>query len=422
MELSCLCNNPALTAASEKCLLAKCSIEDSLKTQNYTEFSCGRPVRDKHVVPLTLAITGGTLATLAFVMRMGALFTRSQGRSIGVDDFFAGLALVLAGPPTLTALQLRDAGLGKDIWTLTIPQIQDVLMYFYLGSVFYIASITAVKISIVCFILRVFPDKKFRRICYGVMTLVACYGIAFVTATALQCWPASYAWTQIDSNSKGTCNDIHLQAWLAAACNIALDLLLLVLPLHNLWMLNMGLKKKLQIMVMFSLGIFVTIISIIRLHSLIKFANSKNVTWDYAEPGYWSLVEMHVSIICACLPYCRHLLISLGARFLQSSAQRSQYASNGGGVSSSRPTNYSRKNSNADKLGGGSTTLSKNGTAFDMQTSTTSSGGSALKTPRHGDEGDFVPLVEYPHGGWDNKGGHSVTTTHAASTGSRDSV
>lgn len=143
---------------------------------------------------------------------------------------------------------------------------------------------TAVKISIVCFILRVFPDQKFRRICYGVMTLVACYGIAFVTATALQCWPASYAWTQIDSNSQGTCNDVHLQAWLAAACNIALDLLLLVLPLHNLWMLNMGLKKKLQIMVMFSLGIFVTIISIIRLHSLIKFANSKNVTCKHILP------------------------------------------------------------------------------------------------------------------------------------------
>lgn len=369
---------------------------------------------------------------------------------------------------------------------------------------------TAVKISIVCFILRVFPDQKFRRICYGVMTLVACYGIAFVTATALQCWPASYAWTQIDSNSQGTCNDVHLQAWLAAACNIALDLLLLVLPLHNLWMLNMGLKKKLQIMVMFSLGIFVTIISIIRLHSLIKFANSKNVTCkhllpfshhpvfchhlpvfvpvfvsvsvsishqghdisnphihtlfspshttpalhppnlappppisthripypnhvllstgDYAEPGYWSLVEMHVSIICACLPYCRHLLISLGARFLQSSAQRSQYANNGAGVSVSRPTNYSRKNSVGDKLagGGGGTTLSRNGTAFDMQTGTSTStsggGGAGLKTPRHGDESDFVPLVEYPHGSWDNKGSHNVTTTHATSTGSRDSV
>lgn len=135
-----------------------------------------------------------------------------------------------------------------------------------------------VKMSLVCFILRVFPDQKFRRLCYCVMGLVAAYGTAFVAATALQCWPVDYAWQQVDSNYKGRCNDIHLQAWLAAGCNILLDLLLLVLPLHNLWNLNMGMKKKIMIMFMFSLGIFVTVISIIRLHSLVKFANSKNIT------------------------------------------------------------------------------------------------------------------------------------------------
>jgi hypothetical protein len=124
-----------------------------------------------------------------------------------------------------------------------------------LGSIFYIASITMVKVSILCFILRVFPEQRFRRVVFGVMAIVVGYGIAFVIATALQCWPAEYAWQQVDSAYEGTCNNIHLQAWMAAIFNIAIDLILLILPIKNLWGLQMETKKKIMIMFMFSLGI-----------------------------------------------------------------------------------------------------------------------------------------------------------------------
>lgn len=112
-----------------------------------------------------------------------------------------------------------------------------------------------VKMSLIFFTLRVFPGERFRYTCYGVMALIAGYGISFVTATALQCWPANYAWQQVDDTHDGKCNNVHLQAWMAAAFNIVLDLALLILPLPSLWALNMGLKKKMMIMVMFSLGI-----------------------------------------------------------------------------------------------------------------------------------------------------------------------
>ena len=111
------------------------------------------------------------------------------------------------------------------------------------------------KMSLVFFMLRVFPDAQFRRLCYAIMAIVAAYGIAFTTATALQCWPVEYAWQRVDETHHGKCNNVHLQAWLAAICNIVLDLALLLLPLRSLWGLNMNLKKKLMIMSMFSLGV-----------------------------------------------------------------------------------------------------------------------------------------------------------------------
>jgi hypothetical protein len=291
---------------------------------------------------------------------------------------------------------VRDNGLGKDIWTLQLNQIKHVLMLYYLGSVFYIASVTMIKMSLICFILRIFPERKFRNICYGLMGLVAAYGVSFTVATALQCWPADYAWQRVDSSHKGTCNNVHLQAWMAAIFNIILDLILLILPLHNLWSLNMGIKKKMMIMIMFSLGIFVTIISTVRLHTLIYFASSTNITWDYVEAGYWSLVEMHASIICACLPYCRHFLVSLGANFLQSTNKAVDSRGYASQTTGRRPSQ------------GASAILSSVGKTEPSE------------TPKHGDESDFVPLVEYPHRNWDKT--TILSTTKVSGSSSTDSI
>jgi hypothetical protein len=203
------------------------------------------------------------------------------------------------------------------MWTLELQSIKNVLMFYYLGSVFYIASITMIKLSIMAFILRVFPNQKFRRICYAVLALIVGYGVAFVLSTALQCWPSQYAWQQVDSSYKGHCNNVHLQGWMSAIFNIIIDIIMLILPLKHLWALQMRLQKKLLIMIMFSLGVFVTIVSIIRLHSLIFFANSSNITWDYVEAAYWSTLEIHIGIICCCLPSCRQLLKNLGSNILK---------------------------------------------------------------------------------------------------------
>jgi hypothetical protein len=68
----------------------------------------------------------------------------------------------------------------------------------------------------------------------------------------------------------------------------------------------------------------VTVISIIRLQTLISFANSTNPTWDQADAANWSTIEINVGIICACMPALRLILVRLFPRALGST----QYASN----------------------------------------------------------------------------------------------
>ncbi|OGE52522.1 hypothetical protein PENARI_c010G04487 [Penicillium arizonense] len=89
---------------------------------------------------------------------------------------------------------------------------------------------------------------------------------------------------------------------------MVLDILVMVLPLRQLYKLNLSVTKKVYVMCMFSLGVFVTLVSILRLNSLIHFASTTNLTWDYVSVGYWSTIEVDVGIICSCLPAIRSLL------------------------------------------------------------------------------------------------------------------
>ncbi|KAM0228301.1 hypothetical protein ACHAPO_010845 [Fusarium lateritium] len=98
-----------------------------------------------------------------------------------------------------------------------------------------------------------------------------------------------------------------MQGWMAAILNIFLDVGTMVIPLKELYRLSMSTKKKIQLMSMFSIGIFVTVVSAVRLQSLASYATTDNVTQDYVEIGYWSTIEVPVGIICACMPAIRSL-------------------------------------------------------------------------------------------------------------------
>ena len=54
-----------------------------------------------------------------------------------------------------------------------------------------------------------------------------------------------------------------------------------------------------------------TVVSILRLRSLVGFANSSNPTWDQWEIAYWSTIEVNIGMICTCFPSLRLLLLRL---------------------------------------------------------------------------------------------------------------
>ena len=79
---------------------------------------------------------------------------------------------------------------------------------------------------------------------------------------------------------------------------------------------------------MFSLGLFVTVVSCIRFRFVVKFMRSTNPTWDYTDLLLWSAVEVNVAIIVPCLPAIRLLFINSAkhsASDTQDSISRSEW-------------------------------------------------------------------------------------------------
>ena len=119
----------------------------------------------------------------------------------------------------------------------------------------YITSLCFAKIAILFFYLSLFfPMPWFKIAVWASIILTSMYNITFVFALAFQCVPMYGAWTAWDGTFKGKCIDLNLMWWLAAALNIAFDLGIMSLPFWPLRKLQMNMKKKIQIGMMFGVG------------------------------------------------------------------------------------------------------------------------------------------------------------------------
>ena len=111
-----------------------------------------------------------------------------------------------------------------------------------------------IRLSILCFYLRIFPQQTFRTIIYVIIGSNVVYGTVFVFLSVFQCIPVQAAWTRWDGTVPAKCVNVNALGWTIAAVNITLDAIILILPLPGLTKLIMSREQKIRILVVFSLG------------------------------------------------------------------------------------------------------------------------------------------------------------------------
>ncbi len=216
--------------------------------------NCGVPPRNRSQQIIAVCVVKISLSIVSVSVRFAYRLYASL--EIGLDDWFilATLAAGLGG--SLTAwLGTTANGLGRDVWTLTPKEITNMLMFFWIQIPCYFLGTGFVKMSIICFYLRIFPGQGVQRLLWGTFIFVGLWTFAHLIANFFQCTPVSYFWKQWDKDhAKGFCVSTNALAWAHASTNIALDLWILAIPLYQLRKLQLHWKRKIGVAFMFSLG------------------------------------------------------------------------------------------------------------------------------------------------------------------------
>ncbi|KAI0509560.1 hypothetical protein F5B22DRAFT_326580 [Xylaria bambusicola] len=315
-DLACLCGDVAFLGAVQKCEALSCTIKETLTSTNATLSACGVPRGDVSTTVLAIPASFGSLAILLFLLRM---FDRVylMKLSPGWDDYLLTAGVVLGAVLNFVCYPMVHHGMGEDFWSIPFPDINITLELLYVAEIFYFPSEMFTQLSILAFYRRIFANTStlLQRGSIFLMVFVVLFGVANTLVIIFQCTPIDFFWTGWTGETTGTCIDINLFSWARAAIEIAVDIAIISLPLHDIIKTQLSWKMKIQVFIMFALGFVVTIVSILRLQSLIQFAQTMNPTYDNAPGVYWSVLECDIFIISACLPSIRSITLKMFPRF-----------------------------------------------------------------------------------------------------------
>ncbi|KIW20771.1 hypothetical protein PV08_01349 [Exophiala spinifera] len=270
---------------------------------------CGAPVRDDST---KLNVISGLFAALMLLCVGLRTVTRIPPFRVpfGWDDGLILVATACALYISLDNFVMTHHGFARDNYTIPPHEIETILKLFYTAEIIYCISVAMTKLSILAFYLRIFTEKKFKRATYILMGVVSATLLAVLPANIFQCTPISFMWTGWTGETKGHCINILSLTKVACTINILQDIAVILLPIPFLLRLSLSRKKKVQIVSMFSVGLFVTIASIIR---------------DFVAASYMSVLEADVGVICACMPALKLLLRRVAPGIFGSTVDQSSH-------------------------------------------------------------------------------------------------
>ncbi|KAK6387168.1 hypothetical protein LTS17_000434 [Exophiala oligosperma] len=305
-DVACLCADAPILGQIEQCSTANCTVIEALSAFNATQTACGVTPTDLSQTYIIVTSIFLALAVLFYLIRLYVRPPLTPG--FRIDDGIMLVATLTVVVFTALNLQAANKGLGKDIWNVEPDNIDIVLKNFFIGEFLYIFISVVTKLAVLAFYLKVFSQPYFQKAAYLVMGLCFSYFVSYMFVLGFECTPVSFFWEQWRDPSAGTCININAGGWAAAAINIALDVAILALPVPVILRLQISRQQKLQVLSMFGVGSLITVVSIIRLQSLIKFAKDSNVTYHLYSISIWSSLELYISIVCACMPAARLFL------------------------------------------------------------------------------------------------------------------
>ena len=136
---------------------------------------------------------------------------------------------------------------------MVVPTLIFLVKTFVVGDLIWIAACVSIKISIIHFYISIFgSNKTFRRAAYAVMAIAIAYAVGVLLENVLICRPFAKNWYP---HLPGHCGNDVGNLIAASACNVAIDLTIIALPIPMIWSLHMATRRKVELTITFALGV-----------------------------------------------------------------------------------------------------------------------------------------------------------------------
>ncbi|KAF8861251.1 hypothetical protein BDZ45DRAFT_740577 [Acephala macrosclerotiorum] len=309
----------------------------STSTINYWESPeyKGDKVRDLNaaLIAITTVIVGLRLYTRGFI-----------SKTTGLDDLLAFIAYACV--VTQSALDIRSVNYGSGAHIQYVPGNLVPLFFSALvnNTLLYFVGTGLVRLSIVAFLPRLAKDLSspfFLKAVYGVGFIIICQTLICFFYRLTECKPIIDIWKVPTTPGLNCVSAQQEQNNLIAhqAIGIIVDFMLFALPI---WVINskmMRSAKKMQVIAVFSVGLFVVITGIVRMVFLNTLLFLADPTFAMSTIGPWTDLEGHAGLWVASFPALQPLIRMMSYKLGLRSALDSYGKSNGGGKNKSSHTN-----------------------------------------------------------------------------------
>ncbi|KAF3763828.1 hypothetical protein M406DRAFT_230348, partial [Cryphonectria parasitica EP155] len=244
------------------------------------------------------------LGFLCMVVVAARLYTRAiLLHMTGLDDI-----MIVVTQEVLTLCKLEGHfGVGKHSWVSDKENLTRQLQSLFAAIQLYIWALACVKVSLLLQYRRIFLVTWLHRVVIVIIGFAVAWNIAQSILVSFACVPMS----TLHPSMADTCLDSLTIWYLAAGINITTDFIVFLLPIPLINSLQLPARQKFLLCLVFGLGLFTCVISIVRVTTLHYVIATNDPSWFSTQGATWSMVEVNCAILCSCLPTIRYLLAQM---------------------------------------------------------------------------------------------------------------
>ncbi|KKA21752.1 hypothetical protein T310_4273 [Rasamsonia emersonii CBS 393.64] len=248
------------------------------------------------------------LAALAVGLRLLARHERKQ--KLWWDDWLIIFSLAWNLVVMGFIIGMIQYGMGLHATQIPMDNLVMIAKFLLIAEILYVSNLVWTKISILMMYYRIFHFPFFKRWAYIIGAFIIIWLILVIFLFIFTCVPIEKQWNPM---VPGHCISLVGIGVANSASTILSDLAILILPIRQIWKLQLRKAEKVALTFAFGLGFFVIFASAYRLAVVLTY-NELDASYSLAPVVGWTVIEMSAGIVSACLPTLRPVLFLLARK------------------------------------------------------------------------------------------------------------